>query len=470
MTGSNNAAIDETSRQKAAAQAFALAGDSASAARAWGEVLRLAPNDRKARNALTQLLVGLDRLTEALPHVRAMAAEDPRSPKLRRLLARCLEATGELDEAIDAWRQAIRLGLEPAKASASVATLLKTKGALAELKALAKARPHNPAVWTSLAEARLEAGAIEDAMEAFEHVVRLSPGALEAHDQLDRWGRARRGEPPALRVVVFGNCQAYGVAQSLRRLLPDADVDCRPTIAPPSPSEVDAADLVVGQPVEDPRHPLSQTRLGALGRRFVAIPRIAFTGFHPDLFHSELKDKLPRFRAFHSRIIAGAFLLGTPRDRVADLFNAYVYGALGYFDEFAKAERFLIDSSPDLDLGPAITAWRKDVFVHVPDHPKIGVLHAIAAMACRKAGLEPQDAAPGPDHQATRTVWAVYPEIARRLGVAGSLSVQPDIRVAPMDLEALIGAFYEHYAAGGSAALIHPRALEARDILEREGV
>ena len=62
--------------------------------------------------------------------------------------------------------------------------------------------------------------------------------------------------------------------------------------------------------------------------------------------------------------------------------------------------------------------------MHIVNHPKIEVLAQLAQLGAKQAGLSGALAPPEgvPDRLARCQTWPVYPELARRLGVPGSLT------------------------------------------------
>ena len=284
-----------------------------------------------------------------------------------------------------------------------------------------------------------------------------------------------------LRLAVLGNCQAPGLGECLRRARPDIEVTALSwgDIRTPDQAETAATallghDIVLSQFTKSAAYGPLQTRsLAPRARRFVLWPKILFTGFHPDLidFSAVRTPMGPR----HSGLILAAFLRGVPRRRVGDLFNAYIYGRLGFFDEYAKAERHLLDAGlqTDAPLDDELPRWRaQGVFVHVPNHPTIGVLASLADSIRGRLGLDGAPvAAPPDDSLAQFSAWPVYPEIARRLDVPGSLAFKPPGRGrTPIDLQQMIDTSYDAYERTESAALQLPRALAFAAALAREGL
>jgi hypothetical protein len=226
-----------------------------------------------------------------------------------------------------------------------------------------------------------------------------------------------------LRIAVIGSCQAAGFASCLERLVPDSEVAAFPVTMrkaaaiPEIERQLPSFDLVFTQSLTDKFY-------GPL------YPHIAFSGFHPDIRAFSYRGApvpSPTWN-LHSAIILGAFANGIPEHHVPDLFNAYVFAVLGFFDEYERARQFVIGKAREegYELTPHIAKWReKGVFMHIVNHPKIDVLAELAHLGATQAKLvdggsrAPEDV---PDRLARCQTWPVYPDLAKRLGVSGSLT------------------------------------------------
>ena len=381
----------------------------------------------KARKRLVTLLCDLGRSAEALPHLPAMADEGPNDKKAWNLRGRCLAETGDLQGAAAAWRRALA----------------------------------------------------------------IQPNDLEATERLDELERRRRPRPASTRpftVTVIGNCQAFGLAQCLRRLCPDVDVTglVWNQIASGDHAErvilgLQTQDVVLSQLTERRDHgALRTSRLRPRVDRLTLFPTLHFTGFHPDLLWLPKQGgpgspRLHQLWTWHSALVMAAFVRGVPQAEAAELFNAYVYRALGYFDEYAKAERGHLGAAHEIgfDLQPLFARWRRDgAFVHVPNHPVIGVPWSLAELIWERLGLQTQAAGePPPDRLRTLGAWPVYPELARALGVEGSLRFEPRGESGPAaDLDQTIDEHYRAYAECDPESLRMPRILDMVETLRNEGV
>ncbi len=293
----------------------------------------------------------------------------------------------------------------------------------------------------------------------------------------------------APRIAVLGYCQADGLGDAFTRLCPHATVQAwrigvldkhlKDEIA----AQLDDFDLIVSQ-VKDPNSNaiLNVERLREKHRNVVFFPTIVFNGFQPDCIYLRRGGQqiTGALRHMHSAIIAAAFSLGLPQQRVARLFNAATYESLGYFDAFAQACDFMLRtlSAEGLDVGPYVDDWlRTDgCFMYTLNHPHMCVLARVAHMVAVQAGLIGQEAAvPGdiPDALSEGLHWPVYPEIARRLNLpAGPIVFKRPIHgqakaagAAP-DLQAVIAGQYEIYTEIGRPEITSAVPKRIREGLE----
>ena len=284
----------------------------------------------------------------------------------------------------------------------------------------------------------------------------------------------------ALRIAVLGNCQAEALGRCLERFCPQAKVMSVywAPIASPEQAEAIAAevvrcDVVFTQPLDKPAYgPLCSDELIARTAGRVQLwPRLYFTGLQPDVVRIGKGKRLGRtFGVHHSALILAGFALGMSPERTAELFNAYVYGLLGYYDEYAKAEAFLSESgrAAGLDLRPLVERWRGEVGFHVPNHPRIELLAGLGALLCDAMGLDRLGAIDPPeDVFEDMTVWPVYPEIARRLGVPGSMVFRRSGEPRELDLGQTIVAYHAVYARADDW-VVRKYAQPAADVLRAE--
>ena len=245
----------------------------------------------------------------------------------------------------------------------------------------------------------------------------------------------------AAQLAVVGNCQVAGILAALRVLLPGAEISGWHVGATPATRDEIAADLPKYDVVFSNIWDGEEGGLFDLGRlkercaRVVWLVPVVFTGFHPDctyLFHGG-QPVSGVVGPYHSAIIAAAYSLGLRPERVPSLFNSLVYSRLGYFDAFttAKAEFIEIHRQHGYDVAGHFEDWvRAGPFMYTINHPRIDVLTTMSTMAAVRAELvAPDTPIPGgvPDSLETHHRWPTYPEIAKRIGVPGSLKFLRDI-------------------------------------------
>ena len=325
---------------------------------------------------------------------------------------------------------------------------------------------------------RLKALDAEAAAQAWQALLALDAHHVEARNHLAEaelydLGRAVSGKS-RFRLAVIGNCQAYAVAACLRRLAPEAEVRAM-SVGELDPGEdtapiadrLSAFDAVVGQPLGSKYGALASAALIRSTRRLEPFPRIHFTGFHPDLLPAGVYP-----RGMHSKLVLAGWAMGLPKARVEELFNAYVYGVLGYFDEYAKSEAHHLEQAGKIgfELEPLMDSWRgAGPFVHVHVHPTLRVCWAIAERLASSLGLSANSKDPDIDDPLEPLgVWPVYPEIARRVGVAGSLTFKfRDL--PPMDLDAMIDREFAA-CAGLDRGRVRESVAEVIAVLRGEGI
>ena len=317
----------------------------------------------------------------------------------------------------------------------------------------------------------------ESAAAAWRTLLSAEPHHVESQNhltELELYELPADGRRRKLKLGVLGNCQAYSLADFLRRLYPEVEIRAMGVGEVGGPDEAEATaklysgfDAVVSQPVGSRRGPLSTRAMTSSARRYVLYPSILFNGFHPDMVPS---GGYPR--GMHSRLALAGLAMGLSQERTAELFNAYIYGVLGYFDVAAKAERYLLEVAERHNFG--LEAWLPNwraggAFMHTPVHPSIRVISSIAERVADALELGPPQAkADMTDMLEPLGVWPVYPEIARRLGVSGDLTFKfPS--TPPMGLEGMIertSVFTVHLDRENLLANVG----DVIEILRREGV
>lgn len=185
------------------------------------------PRDARTRKNLADVLVAMGDSESAVRVMREGAELSPRDPMMHFCLADLLAQLG-LAEAIDAYRESIRLHPRFAEAWNNLGTALLRAGRTAEaidaLGTCVALRPDLFEGWFQLAVARESLAQFGDAERAYRAAVRLRPEHIEARlglaNTLARQGRAAEAAAEYQRVLSMdpGNDEAIAAR---RRLLAD---------------------------------------------------------------------------------------------------------------------------------------------------------------------------------------------------------------------------------------------------------
>lgn len=189
----------------------------------------------------------------------------------------------------------------------------------------------------------------------------------------------------------------------------------------------------LGPSLNDPFVP----QLAAVLKTATPYPAFHFTGFHPDFARLEGTGC--------SRIVVAAHAMGLSEAEAAELFNSYIYSVLGYFDEYGKAERYALQvgQACSMDLSRVLKPIDGKAFMHIPCQPTIGFWMRFAGMLCEHVGVEHDPDAIAPiDTAADELIWPVYPELADRWGVAGSLEFKAQKNHDPISFDEMVAKCY----------------------------
>ena len=289
------------------------------------------------------------------------------------------------------------------------------------------------------------------------------------------------------RIFVLGNCQAQGLSEWMRAMVDGVVIENASIagVAPGDPTAlgwpalIDAADTIFCQLTDEQLTayglPLPEAVV-MTGKTYVPLPVVAFKGFQPDCTYvfTGGQPAVGAMGPYHSAITAAAFLEGLSAERAIGLFNTFTYAALGYFDEFDAAYTVLKEKAlaMGLDLSAALQRGAPS-FMHTINHPSTWILGEVARQGLARAGLDAKRDVPAPhDHLGDSFRWPIYPEIAARLDLAGSLSFQRSNagHLDVVDLRTLVEATYASLealqAAGGPISLDQDRPM-ATPVIER---
>lgn len=262
-------------------------------------------------------------------------------------------------------------------------------------------------------------------------------------------------------ILVIGNCQADMLADCLRAMLPTARVELA-NLRRVGRKEVDVSALA-----QTTEHIFVQSNgkaraIDPSDAQVTEFPAISFTGFHPDLIYAShgadgVESPLSRN---NSAIALFGWMNGLSLDATLALFRDDVFRAIGYYDHWqASLDSFIAGGDRvGLNLRPALERLvRSGCFMHATIHPRLPVMAEVARLLLAKIGIEPTLRHPEnylSDEMFKNVVWPVYPDIAKRLGIAGEyIFKSPKLvhrkggGIGILTLEDFVALSFEKYAS-----------------------
>lgn len=280
------------------------------------------------------------------------------------------------------------------------------------------------------------------------------------------------------RWIVIANCQAFGLANSITSLA--REIDCH------------AADLwqYTDRMRRDPTFYRENYDFALISDEarvwfpcaddalpsHVPIPNLTFSAFHPDCcyVHVEGKPLTGAVGPYHSMIAVAAYKEHLSPEKAAAFFNETVYETAGYFHLWDAQRDSLIAALAQSGItgGPIIRRQAHGkAFMLTINHPRIEMLFEIAR-AILQARKEPMfEGTWAPPETLAGTQWPVYPEVGRRLGIAGAYLFKPTDEHRPMELAEFLQRSYQAYSAWDKSQLyiepdIRPRLKRIRQMMK----
>jgi Polysaccharide biosynthesis enzyme WcbI len=233
-----------------------------------------------------------------------------------------------------------------------------------------------------------------------------------------------------LHVLVAGNCQAAAFAQCLRLMLRDAQISHTNLLGDSAP-DLGGYDLICLQAPWHDRGECGRNHAAiqsAAACKVIAWPPFVHYGFHPDVVYATSGEHLlsSPLSYYNSALVIFGWQNGLTVEQTLQLFCEEVFEYLSYYSYFEISNNEMIADYDKLGLDARVflEKWlRRGCFAHAVNHPKLFVVSDFAEAMCNQHGLKMysrevhrflhDDLLGGP-------VWPVYPEIAARLGIAGS--------------------------------------------------
>lgn len=290
-----------------------------------------------------------------------------------------------------------------------------------------------------------------------------------------RW-RAAKGP----RIAVVGNCQAAGLAYSMKLLAPTILVD-HFQLAPKARTPLKVFAKILARYDHVFSHEFSNTEINGGGSddlrdlldNLELMPSISFSAFHPDLIYLSGGPDTGLLRSptghYHSALAFLGWRQRYPVHETLALFNDEVMQTLGYFDLWPAAvaalEREGLKFGYNFDA--QLLSWsRRGIFMYSINHPKAFVLLDLAKMLLSKLNVCFINADSSEylfDRLSGGEIFPVYPQIGSYYGYPGSYVFRMNAfnieknNYEFMDLSQFIKSCYEIYNSFKSAPLHNDR-------------
>lgn len=213
-------------------------------------------------------------------------------------------------------------------------------------------------------------------------------------------------------------------------------------------------DLVLG--IDYPSHLAggSDALKSLLGTRFRSMPAFVFPAFQPDMMYLNVRDSSGVLQIIpspvgqnSSSLVVFGYLQGLSVDQTCRLFCEEAYRELGYLDAWEPSVKDFV-ARFGLQYERHVITWsRRGCFTYTINHPRNFVIFDLTRelLAQDAKSLEIDLGSVLPDDLQTGTVWPVYPEIAARYGIEGSLLFKPHWQDRLLDLQTFVCDSFARY-------------------------
>ena len=257
-------------------------------------------------------------------------------------------------------------------------------------------------------------------------------------------------------VVVTGNCNAGGIVEGLRAVMPDLEVaHYAPWDLASDEQCGGAASAIAGS---DAWLRMSLPQNGRIaeapaGVDVVDLPNVVFSAFHPDVIYALRGDGslFSGITDYHSAIGLWAWRQGLGPDEAARLFTPDVMRMLTYHRYWEPSLAAMKNDFAHSSLS-FHAFWmrlkRSGVFMHTINHPTGPTLALLAKAIAVRIGA-PADVWDIPAERYTQDflshiVWPVYPWVGTSLGIEGSFLWKMDDHLFG-GVEEWLGATWDAY-------------------------
>jgi hypothetical protein len=240
-----------------------------------------------------------------------------------------------------------------------------------------------------------------------------------------------------VKLMVLGNCQVGGIADSLELLSNGSAVQGALVSNDPKVLFEELSEHLKHQENTVLMHDSvkaiisANTALSKFDRaENICLPSISFAAFHPDIQYAFINGAVVKSGLdsdWNSRIMLWAYSNKLSRKETEHLFREEVFQALGYLNEWDKSSVTLRKSFEDcgFDYGRWIrSVQRTGVFMYGINHPMQIGLSQLAIQIAEKvfpnSHVVIEDLHTFTTDYLSHIVWPVYPEIGDHLGAEGS--------------------------------------------------
>ena len=238
------------------------------------------------------------------------------------------------------------------------------------------------------------------------------------------------------KILLLGNCQVRPLSQLMQAMLGDAEITAV-ELLPDALKRLGDREAEISRRIAESDlifFHLHGEGLDAFRKSFPQengkvrfMPRIAYSGFHPDIDYVEDSQGNRVFGpmgGYHSSIAFWGWKNALSVSATLDLFREEVYESLGYF-EYVSASRELLVSEGEqtcVPLAKLMEKWsQRGCWMYSMNHPKLLCLADVARAVLEREGFE---TLPGveefvDDDMGSDAVMPMYPEVASKLGLVG---------------------------------------------------
>lgn len=259
-----------------------------------------------------------------------------------------------------------------------------------------------------------------------------------------------------MKVCVVSNCQGESFAACMQAM--NAGFDAKFILSTQIKEQINSSDILDECEIIFTQPALKSEISKQYERKIVLFPNIVFSGFHPDMTYAvgetntgKRETILGPMYSYHSAIALQCYKLGIPLADTLTFYNAYVFGKLGFFEQWETARQELLDEGTraGLPLHELFEKWsRRGHFMYSFNHPELHVVADVVRSVLKTIGIPAVSGNPDQylnDPLRAMPIWPIYPEIGLRHGIPGDYTFIFNHSSAKLSLEDFVRRTYETY-------------------------